>query len=216
MLIALLLLWACDRIPDAQPVPTHIVAKGETLGVIAKRYGVTVDELVRWNALPSPDRIEVGQVLVVWSSQVTPPAPQKRKHTRTGSRLAVGPAPPPAQALALPPPQPCRPPPEVVGEHGIAASAGLTDAEVAAAMSAFIQNTLRCVPAGWTTDGTLLVAVRVGCDGRVAAVDVEDDGGLPAEMVRCAADVLRYAPFPAHDQPDGFSFEFPLRFDFGG
>lgn len=43
----------------------HVVKPGETLGGIAKRYGVSVAELVRWNALPNASRIFPGDWLRV-------------------------------------------------------------------------------------------------------------------------------------------------------
>ena len=54
--------------PTRTPTPqtlTHVVHKGETLSGIAKKYGVTVDELVAWNDIKNPDVIHVGQSLVV-------------------------------------------------------------------------------------------------------------------------------------------------------
>lgn len=44
---------------------THTVAAGETLGSIARRYGVDVDELARANGISNPNRIQVGQKLTV-------------------------------------------------------------------------------------------------------------------------------------------------------
>ena len=44
---------------------THVVAPGETLFAIARRYGTTVEELARLNNLKDPDRIRAGQVLLV-------------------------------------------------------------------------------------------------------------------------------------------------------
>jgi murein DD-endopeptidase MepM/ murein hydrolase activator NlpD len=44
---------------------THVVAPGETLFAIAKRYGTTVEELARLNGLKDPSRIRAGQVLRV-------------------------------------------------------------------------------------------------------------------------------------------------------
>ncbi len=41
----------------------HVVQRGESLFGIAKRYGVTVEELTRVNGLVSPDRIQAGQRL---------------------------------------------------------------------------------------------------------------------------------------------------------
>lgn len=60
------------RLPDADPTPTasatstrsHTVRKGETLPVIARRYGITVAELKRVNHLRS-DKIAVGSRLTL-------------------------------------------------------------------------------------------------------------------------------------------------------
>ncbi len=41
----------------------HVVRQGETLGTIARLRGLTVDEIVRWNRLASPDRLRVGETL---------------------------------------------------------------------------------------------------------------------------------------------------------
>lgn len=48
---------------SAPTAATHTVVKGETLTRIAARYGTTVRALVAANALPSADRIAIGQVL---------------------------------------------------------------------------------------------------------------------------------------------------------
>lgn len=48
----------------------HKVRRGETLGAIASRYGVTVDNLKDWNNLSS-SRINVGQTLIVKGSKST-------------------------------------------------------------------------------------------------------------------------------------------------
>jgi len=55
----------------------HTVVRGDTLGAIAQRYGVTVAQLVAWNALADPNRLEVGQVLRLSAPAATPvpPAP---------------------------------------------------------------------------------------------------------------------------------------------
>lgn len=44
---------------------THTVGQGETLGVIAKRYGVTVAQIQAANNLANPDRIYIGQKLII-------------------------------------------------------------------------------------------------------------------------------------------------------
>jgi LysM repeat protein len=57
----------------ATPVPTrqqaqqatYVVQRGDTLAVIAQRFGVTLSDLARQNNIQNVDRIEVGQVLVI-------------------------------------------------------------------------------------------------------------------------------------------------------
>ncbi len=67
-------LWAAlgARSTVMAQATTHVVQAGETLTIIAARYGVTVAELVAWNGIENPDVIEVGQVLSV--AQVPSPA----------------------------------------------------------------------------------------------------------------------------------------------
>ena len=44
---------------------TYTVKKGDTLSVIAKKYGTTVSKIVSLNGIKNPDRIVVGQVLTI-------------------------------------------------------------------------------------------------------------------------------------------------------
>jgi LysM repeat protein len=46
-------------------VATHTVANGESLGVIARRYGVSVGELAAANSITDPSKVRVGQQLVI-------------------------------------------------------------------------------------------------------------------------------------------------------
>ena len=41
----------------------HRIKRGETLGGIARRYGVTVSQLMRWNGIKNASRIREGQRL---------------------------------------------------------------------------------------------------------------------------------------------------------
>ncbi|NJL14919.1 MAG: LysM peptidoglycan-binding domain-containing protein [Microscillaceae bacterium] len=41
----------------------HTVKAGETLYVIARQYGLSVEQLVKWNQIPNANRIQAGQVL---------------------------------------------------------------------------------------------------------------------------------------------------------
>ncbi|MEQ1569569.1 MAG: LysM peptidoglycan-binding domain-containing protein [Myxococcota bacterium] len=52
--------------PAAAAAPTtHTVARGETLTLIAKKYGVEAAKLQSWNGIDDPSHIEVGQKLSV-------------------------------------------------------------------------------------------------------------------------------------------------------
>lgn len=66
--------------PKSASSRTHTVRSGESLGTIARKYGVSVSELKRWNGLRS-DRIRAGQKLKVGrpqgSTSVQQPAPDR-------------------------------------------------------------------------------------------------------------------------------------------
>ena len=46
-------------------VKIHTIAAGETLWSISRLYEVTMDDLLRWNELPEPDAISIGQNIQV-------------------------------------------------------------------------------------------------------------------------------------------------------
>ena len=51
--------------PETPVVATHVVKKGETLVGIALQHGLDYRELAAWNNVTNPNRIEIGQVLVL-------------------------------------------------------------------------------------------------------------------------------------------------------
>ena len=75
---------------DLETIPTsdklemqiHYVRRGETLSTIARRYGVTVNQLVQANHIRNRNRLSVGQKLSV-------PAPGSRSSTTHSSRSRV-------------------------------------------------------------------------------------------------------------------------------
>lgn len=71
IILLALALWVRPAlaVPPAQGDQiVHVVQPGETLFVIAQRYGTTVAELVALNGLEDPDRIAVGQKLLIPST----------------------------------------------------------------------------------------------------------------------------------------------------
>ncbi len=58
----------------ARPTKEHVVAPGESLSVIAARYGTSADALARLNGLANPNLLAVGQKLLVRGKQAAPPA----------------------------------------------------------------------------------------------------------------------------------------------
>lgn len=213
-------LWLQSE-PVPQPV-VHTVVRGDTLSKLARAHGCTVDDLMAWNGLSS-DRIDVGQELVVGhalgpASEPAPEAaatpPSRRRRTGESAREATPPPGPMTGGLSLPPEQPCLSGPTLEDdpdEAAFAASAGLDRGQIKGAMDRFLPTLQRCVVGDWP-DGTVELSITVACTGRVARVEVRDDGGLDGSFVDCVADTLRYAPFPAHDLPDGETFGYPVRF----
>lgn len=44
---------------------SYTIQRGDVLSVLARRFGITLDELVAANCLENPDRIRVGQTIYV-------------------------------------------------------------------------------------------------------------------------------------------------------
>lgn len=61
-----------EQMSDSLKPERHIVGKGESLWGIAKQYGVTVGDLMKWNGL-TEDRVQAGQSLVMKSESVEKP-----------------------------------------------------------------------------------------------------------------------------------------------
>lgn len=72
-----LLLSKLDEIPDSTDIsmeapaksdskpPTHIVAKGETISSIAKKYGISASKMIHLNKIPKSGRLKPGSILVL-------------------------------------------------------------------------------------------------------------------------------------------------------
>ena len=71
--------------PQAKRPQTHAVRSGQTLSGIAKRYGVRVSDLKRWNGIENANRIRPGQRLKLYGAA---PGPQWTSYTvRRGDTL---------------------------------------------------------------------------------------------------------------------------------
>src|SRR5437763_11209484 len=77
-------------------VSRYTLKRGDTLGGVARRLGVTVDALARANGIKNPDKILAGQLLVVPPKNAPPPkaAPAPAK--------AAAPARAPAPVVVVP------------------------------------------------------------------------------------------------------------------
>ena len=51
--------------PAAPKTVTYKVRKGDTLGAIASKYGVSVSQLMKWNRIKSANRLQIGQTLQI-------------------------------------------------------------------------------------------------------------------------------------------------------
>jgi LasA protease len=84
--------------PDnPHPVPTlrsdpaqYVVQPGDTLGLIAQRYGVSLEEVITANSITNPNLLEVGQGLVI--PVPTPSGPGPAFKIIPDSELVLGPA----------------------------------------------------------------------------------------------------------------------------
>lgn len=54
--------WANTPLPE---IKTYKVKSGDTLGAIGKKYGVSVNQLLKWNKLASANKLRIGQQLKV-------------------------------------------------------------------------------------------------------------------------------------------------------
>ena len=82
-LLAVTLLTAARPLFAQDDPGAYTVAAGDTLGVIAARFGVSVEAIVTANGITDPNRIRVGQVLLIPDADGTVSAPALAAVTTT-------------------------------------------------------------------------------------------------------------------------------------
>ncbi len=211
VLLVCLLVAGWYAYKDVSPTTRYTVVRGDTLGRIAKTYGVSVKDIRDWNGIEG-SLIEVGQVLELHlelepTSVEVKSKPQPTK-TRRSSRKQAD-----VSGLKMPLKKACLQGPTMddLDEEvpGMLSSAGLSMEDIRPAMNAFLPKLSRCFDDGWPT-ASMEFKLTVACTGQVASVGVNDAGGLSSEVVECMRKTLGYVGFPAHDLPDGMTFRYPI------
>jgi micrococcal nuclease len=85
---------ATSSAPSPPSIQTHLVQPGETLGEIARQYGVSLETLVAANDIADPGLIQVGQELVIPSpgaiATLTPTRPALARETAQVAQVIDG------------------------------------------------------------------------------------------------------------------------------
>lgn len=100
------------------------------------------------------------------------------------------------------------------GEDGMSAGKGLSSSQIKASLGRTLGLSRRCMPSGTSGQINIIVEIKVGCDGRVKNVYPINQGGVPKNIMSCIETVLGSTSFPAHDLPDGQSFQYPISYKF--
>lgn len=203
-IVGLFVLVSACSMMEQEPERVHVVVRGDTLTRIAKHHGVTVQDLMTWNGLTS-DRIEVGQSLALKTSQPSVVAPVERKSRRTTKQPAT---------KRRPKTKPCLQGPSLDDldndDVDIRGSQGLDLQQLRTAMVALPTLVGGCFEGSWPT-ATVMTSVTVGCSGVVQNVKVLDGDGLGGGVLECMREAVHFVEFPAHDMPDGFTFQYPIQ-----
>ena len=194
----------------SDPSIEYTVKRGDTLGRIAKAHDVTVAELRAWNGI-SGDLIEVDQVLMIRTEAPAPSVasakktrPTKRRKQRKSAQTT---------GLKRPPKKRCLAGPSLDSLSDdvpdIQSSMGLNYEQIQAPMAQFLPKLGRCFDGAWP-EARVHFELTAGCDGRVSKVVVLDGGGVAASELECMRTTLSFVGFPAHDMPDGMTFQYPV------
>jgi LysM repeat protein len=78
---------AAPAVPQPNP-GRYTVRAGDTLGAIARRFGLSVPKIADWNGLANPNLLRVGQVLVLTPPRAPEPAPAQPAAREAAPRAA--------------------------------------------------------------------------------------------------------------------------------
>ena len=106
--------------PSMPNAGTHVVAAGDTLFSIARRYDMSAQELIAANSISDPNSIRIGQRLVVSPGQALPPVAQAPSTSQTPAQVVA--------ARSYTPPRPAETPAVVEQTAAIEQAAARSDA----------------------------------------------------------------------------------------
>lgn len=185
--------------PTATPAPAapaaaaatpreHVVAAGETAWSVARRYGISVQDLASWNGLPGDMNLRVGQRLLI-------PQPGQRREAAATTAPGQGSATPRPPSAAQPLPAETTAPAADPGPAAPSTDLGAT--RTAASGSRFrmpVAGSIIRVYEKGRNDGIDIAApsgtqVNAAGTGTVAAI-TRDTSGSPIVVVRHEGDLM--------------------------
>lgn len=169
--------------------------EGESLATLAARYGVAEDDLQRWN----PDPLAPGDAVVMFGASAPVALPEPEPSPVPSAR--------PRRRRSR-----CKAQRTDVAEGSMRTAAGLSEGQIQRAVNKRLGRTRSCLPPGLSGTYEMVVDITVGCDGRVTNTYTIGRGALSKKTAACVERVFRGMRFPAHDMPDGQSFQYPLTF----
>lgn len=173
----------------------YLLEPDDTLAGVAERWGVSEEDLASWN--PGFADLEPGSVVLL--------------HVPPGTTPREAPAPTPApRGRRSTPRSRCK---AIRGDGDMVAAKGLSSGQIQGTIRKRFGRLSRCVPSSLSGTYEAIVEIDVGCDGRVTNTYTISPGALSGNTMRCIERVFRSTRFPAHDMPDGMSFQYPLTFE---
>ncbi len=101
-LFSLLLQWLPGANPPADPPgpaeAVHRIARGDTFALLAKRYGIPLEELLKLNPDCKPQSLQVGQIIRLGARQGPDAVPEPTAPAGKPETSPVKPSPAPAAA----------------------------------------------------------------------------------------------------------------------